>query len=102
MSPALSHSDPNLATEVLYDGSDHTLVRDDDILLGYTGDEMTLQNVVPVWDRILVKVSKSSEATASGIVVAPVSNDARASEGEVRRQQRVLSSVCTLFIFTQS
>jgi hypothetical protein len=69
-----------------YDGRDHTLIRDEDILLVYTGDEMKLGNIEPAWDRIIVKVASTTEATTSGIVVAPTSGgNAKASEGEVRR-----------------
>jgi len=67
-----------------YDGSDHTLIRDDDILLMYSGTEMKLSEVQLIWDRILVKIEKSNESTASGIVVAPTaSGTGKASEGEV-------------------
>ena len=72
-------------TQVNYDGSDHTLIRDEDILLMYSGDEMTLDAIEPAWDRIIVKVESSSEETASGIVVAPTggAGASRASEGQV-------------------
>ncbi len=71
--------------QVDYDGSEHTLIRDDDVLLVYSTNDMTLSSVEPVWDRILVKVAKSNEATLSGIVVAPTSGGgSKASEGEVR------------------
>ena len=70
--------------QVDYDGADHTLIRDEDVLLVYNGDEMKLENCEPSGDRILVKVEKDTAATASGIVVAPTSGAAsRASEGQV-------------------
>lgn len=71
-------------SKVEYDGVEHTLIRDEDILLSYPGDEMILENIEPAWDRILVKISKENEATASGIVVAPASGGSEhASEGQV-------------------
>ena len=73
------------AKQVDYDGRDHTLIRDEDILRVYKGDELTLAECEPAWDRIVVKVASSSEATSSGIVVAPTSGgETKASEGEVR------------------
>ena len=70
--------------KVNYDGVEHTLIRDEDILLTYTGEELTLAGATPMSDRMLVKVAKEGEATASGIMVAPTSGgSSKPSEGEV-------------------
>ena len=71
-------------SKVDYNGAEHTLIRDEDILLSYTGEELTLAGATPIWDRLLVKVAKEGEATASGIMVAPTSGgSSKPSEGEV-------------------
>ena len=83
-----------------YDGSEHTLIRDEEILLVYKGDELNLAGVEPAWDRLIVKIAKSAAETASGIVVAPTSGgDDRPSEGEVRYQP---SSTLFNFDFSKS
>lgn len=47
-----------------------TMIRDDDILLHYKGVRMTLGNVQPCRDYILVELMEQKAETASGIVVA--------------------------------
>ena len=70
--------------QIDYEDAEHTLIRDDDILLIFNGDSMTLDNVEPAWDQVLVKIETSQEETTSGIVMAPTSSDsAKASEGQV-------------------
>ncbi|TFJ86580.1 hypothetical protein NSK_002237 [Nannochloropsis salina CCMP1776] len=68
---------------VIYDGAPHVLIRDDDILLTWTGSSMTLDAVETVRDRILVKVKKAQEKSAGGILLAPSMTKARPTEGEV-------------------
>jgi chaperonin GroES len=57
-------------TEIDIDGDTHTLIRDDDILVKFTGDELILDTVDVVRDNILVKVDKSEEETEGGILLA--------------------------------
>jgi chaperonin GroES len=47
-----------------------TMIRDDDILLHYTGVRMTMENVQPCRDYVLVELTEQKAETASGIVVA--------------------------------
>ncbi|KAJ1451528.1 chaperonin 10-like protein [Pelagophyceae sp. CCMP2097] len=71
-------------TSVKYCGADHQLIRDDDVLLAYSGAEMTLENVRPVRDRVLMKVEAAEESTASGIALAAgVADQSQTSIGEV-------------------
>lgn len=71
-------------SKIDYDGQEHTLIRDEDILLVFEGAKMTLDAVTPAWDRILVKIEAGDEETSSGIVLAPTSgSSASASEGQV-------------------
>ena len=46
-----------------------TMIRDDDILLHYKGVRMTMENVNPCRDYVLVELTKQKAETASGIVV---------------------------------
>lgn len=47
-----------------------TMIRDDDILLHYKGVRMTMENVNPCRDYVLVELTEQKAETASGIVVA--------------------------------
>jgi chaperonin GroES len=68
-------------SKIDYNGEEHTLIRDEDILLSYKGGEMTLEGIEPAWDQVVVKVETSSE-TSSGIITASASEHA-SSEGQV-------------------
>lgn len=61
-----------------------TMIRDDDILLHYKGVRMTMENVNPCRDYVLVELTKQKAETASGIVVADsVMADYEPCEGKV-------------------
>lgn len=63
-------------TEIKYNGEKHMLIRDDDILVKYTGDEMTLDNVETVNDYILAQVQlEGGDETSGGLLIAPTSSD---------------------------
>lgn len=57
-------------TQIKYNDEDMQMIRDDDIILCYTGPMMTLENITPCRDYLLVKVEKDKLETDSGIVVA--------------------------------
>jgi chaperonin GroES len=46
------------------------MIRDDDIMLFYDGLKMTLDNVTPCRDYVLIELEEESQETSSGIVVA--------------------------------
>lgn len=46
------------------------MIRDDDVLLYYDGVTMTLDNVTPCRDYVLVELESEATETSSGIVVA--------------------------------
>lgn len=72
-------------TSVKYCGGDHQLIKDDDILLSWGGDDtMSLATVACVADNVLVQVTKVEEETASGIALAAgVGEQTRTSTGVV-------------------
>ena len=60
------------------------LIRDDDILVKYSGEEMTLDSVETVNDFILVQVELDDEETSGGLLIAPTSDsNKRPSTGKV-------------------
>lgn len=71
-------------TEVEYNGDKHTLIRDDDILVTFTGDELTLDTVGVCSDSVLVEVETAEEqATLTGLLIAQSSNKKKPSTGTV-------------------
>ena len=71
-------------TEVDLDGMAHTLIRDDDILVKFTGGQLTLESVDVVRDNVLVFVDKSEQQTEGGILIAKSSkSESKPSTGEV-------------------
>jgi chaperonin GroES len=61
-------------TELDYNGEKHTLIRDDDILVKYTGSKLTLESADVTSDNILVYVEKKEEETSGGLLIAASSS----------------------------
>lgn len=74
-------------TNLEYNGEKMNMIRDDDIMLYYSGSrQMTLETVIPCRDYILVKNDSSNLETESGIVVAnSVTKGLEPCEGEVMK-----------------
>jgi chaperonin GroES len=71
-------------TEIDYDGAPHTLIRDDDILVKFSGGELSMDTVDVVRDYVLVKINTKEEETTGGILIAKSSTrEAKPSTGEV-------------------
>ncbi|CAB9504419.1 10 kDa chaperonin [Seminavis robusta] len=71
-------------TEIDLDGARHILIRDDDVLVKFTGDELTLESADVTRDSVLVYVERQEQSTEGGILIASSSKtDNRPSTGEV-------------------
>jgi len=71
-------------TELDIDGAKHTLIRDDDVLVKYTGDELTLDSCEAVRDSVLVFIETKETATEGGILLAATSiSSSKPSTGKV-------------------
>jgi chaperonin GroES len=71
-------------TELRYNDLDHQLIKDDDVLLKYTGDRATLANVTPVKDQVLIKLPPKEEKNSAGLIIStPGSKEKRRDYGEV-------------------
>lgn len=72
-------------TEIDYDGEKHALIRDEDILVKWSGEKLTNDNAEVVSDNVLVRVTDSKDGeTASGLVIAAtVEKGKKPSTGEV-------------------
>lgn len=71
-------------TEISYNGEPHTLIRDDDILVKFSGDKLTMDSVDVVRDAVLVYAPNKEEETTGGILIAKSStSESRPSTGEV-------------------
>lgn len=71
-------------TEIDLNGAKHTLIRDDDILVQFTGGKLTLESVQVVRDNVLVYVDRKEVETEGGILIAKSSkSEQKPSTGEV-------------------
>merc|ERR1712238_7124 len=71
-------------TELDIDGDKHTLIRDDDILVKYQGDELTLESCEAVRDSVLVFIETKESTTDGGILLAATSiSKSKPSTGKV-------------------
>eukprot|EP00978_Attheya_sp_CCMP212_P000067 scaffold145_cov54-Attheya_sp.AAC.5 len=69
---------------MVYNDEDVQMIRDDDVLLYYTGIRMTLENVTPCRDYVLVEIPKTKLEMSSGVVIASsVTKDDLPCEGAV-------------------
>ena len=67
-------------SELKYDGVEHQLIKDDDVLLTYpVGVEATVANVECVKDQVLIRLPPKEQANLSGIIIATP------GEGEKKR-----------------
>lgn len=56
-------------TELKYNGVDHQLIKDEDILVKYSGDEASIENLECVRDRILIELPPKEDKAASGLII---------------------------------
>jgi len=71
-------------TEIDIDGSKHTLIRDDDVLVKFSGDELTLESCEAVRDSVLVFIETKETSTEGGILLAAsTSSSSKPSTGKV-------------------
>mmetsp|Transcript_3580 Transcript_3580/g.5901 ORF Transcript_3580/g.5901 Transcript_3580/m.5901 type:complete len:245 (-) Transcript_3580:58-792(-) len=57
-------------SELRYDDINHQLIKDDDVLLTYEGEEALLENVECVKDQVLIKLPEKEEASGSGLIIS--------------------------------
>lgn len=73
-------------TEINFNGEPHMLIRDDNVLIKYEGEKLTLDSVDVVRDRVLVKIDDDEQATAGGVILAASSSqENRPSTGTVMK-----------------
>ena len=71
-------------TAIDIDGEKHTLIRDDDVLVKFSGDELTLESCDVLRDAVLVYVETKETETEGGLLIAQSSNsESRPSTGKV-------------------
>ena len=71
-------------TELDLSGKKHVLIRDDDIMIKYSGGKLTLESADVVRDNVLVQVDSKEQETEGGILIAKTSSaESRPSTGTV-------------------
>lgn len=58
-----------------YNDENHQMIKDDDVLLIYSGPEATVETVQCVKDRVLIKLPPKQDASQSGIIIKPTSKE---------------------------
>ena len=56
-------------TEMKYNEANHQLIKDDDVLLKYTGNDLTFLNCEPVKDQVMIRLAGKESASAAGIIL---------------------------------
>lgn len=69
--------------EVTYNDEDHVLVRDDDVLLSYTGDEPTLENIKMPRGKVLLRLLEEQKESQGGILLSKGAAKPDTTVGEV-------------------
>ncbi|CAE7884909.1 CPN20 [Symbiodinium necroappetens] len=69
--------------EVKYNEEDHVLVRDDDVLLSYSGDEPTLESIQMPRGKVLLKLLDEKEESQGGILLSKGAAKPDTTIGEV-------------------
>lgn len=73
-------------TELRYNDIDHQLIKDDDILLKYSGEKSTLEGVQCVKDQVLVRLPPKEEKNSAGLIIAtPGTKEKRRDYGVVSK-----------------
>lgn len=73
-------------TEMKYNDANHQLIKDDDVLLKYTGSEPTFANCQPVKDQVMIRLPGKEAAAASGIILGSLdSKDKKVDCGVVAK-----------------
>jgi len=64
-------------------GAEHTLIREDDILLSYTGAEASLNDLTPTRGKVIIKLLENKDATDDGVLLARNAAMSEPTVGEV-------------------
>lgn len=71
-------------SELKYNDINHQLIKDDDVLLKYSGDDALLANVECVKDQIMIRLPPKEESNSAGLIVStPGNKEKRADYGTV-------------------
>jgi chaperonin GroES len=73
-------------TQMKYNEANHQLIKDDDVLLRYEGDEATFANCQPVKDSVLIRLPEKEEKNSAGIIINSLdSKDKKIDYGTVAK-----------------
>jgi chaperonin GroES len=71
-------------TEIVIDGAKHNMIQDSDIIVKYSGDELTIDSAEVLRDGVLVYIEEKDTSSGSGILIAQTSkSDTKPSIGKV-------------------
>lgn len=72
-------------TEMKYNELNHQIIKDDDVLLKYTGSDITFLNCECVKDQIMIRLPSKDASSAAGIILNASDSDKKADSGIVAK-----------------
>ena len=72
-------------TEMKYNEANHQLIKDDDVLLTYSGSELLYDSCQPVKDQVLIKLPDKEATNSGGIIIQSLDSKEKIDYGTVAK-----------------
>ena len=72
-------------TEMKYNDANHQLIKDDDVLLKYSGEELLFDTCEPVKDQVLIRLPSKEGANSAGIIIQSLDTKEKIDYGTVAK-----------------
>lgn len=72
-------------TEMKYNEANHQLIKDDDVLLTYVGEELLFGNCMPVKDQVLIRLPDKEATNSGGIIIQSLDSKEKIDYGTVAK-----------------
>ena len=72
-------------TEMKYNDANHQLIKDDDVLLKYSGEELKFDTCEPVKDQVLIRLPAKESANSAGIIIQSLDSKEKIDYGTVAK-----------------
>lgn len=72
-------------TEMKYNEANHQLIKDDDVLLKYSGSELLFDSCEPVKDQVLIRLPDKEGANSAGIIIQSLDSKEKVDHGTVAK-----------------
>lgn len=72
-------------TEMKYNDANHQLIKDDDVLLKYSGEELLFDTCEPVKDQVLIRLPSKEASNSAGIIIQSLDSKEKIDYGTVAK-----------------